>query len=42
MWERMLAMENGTESNKISLNVGVVLEDTREANASAPSESEMK
>ena len=35
-------MEKGTKSNKINLAVGVVLDDTLEANASAPSESETK
>ena len=36
----MLAIKNGIESNRIRVNAGVVLEDTLEANASAPSESE--
>ena len=40
--ENILPREKGTSSSKISLAVGVVLDDTREANASAPSESETK
>ena len=40
--ENILPREKGTSSSKISLAVGVVLDDTLEANASAPSESETK
>ena len=38
--EKILPIEKGTRSNKISFAVGVVLDDTLEASASAPSESE--
>ena len=40
--ENILPMDNSTKSNKISFAVGVVLDDTLEANASAPSESEIE
>jgi len=40
--ENILPREKGTSSSKISLAVGVVLDDTLEANASAPSESETR
>ena len=39
--EKTLPIDNGTRSNKISFAVGVVLDDTLDAKASAPSESEM-
>ena len=40
--EKTLPIDNGTRSNKISFAVGVVLDDTLDAKASAPSESEMR
>ena len=40
--ENILPMDNGTKSNKISFAVGIVLDDTLDANASAPSESEIE
>ena len=40
--EKTLPIDNGTRSNKINFAVGVVLDDTLDAKASAPSESEMR
>ena len=40
--EKTLPIDNGTRSNKINFAVGVVLDDTLDAKASAPSESEIQ